>query len=135
VQPTLIIQELQSIKYIKATHPLSSLDSLSYKHDDCHKQVVLIPKSRDDLNRRTPYRGKPDQHATRFPHLVHIWPSTIQISHGPRIATFREVVNSDGQNHCSQEKGLLTQSLARRLIDPQFCTQFLSLRRPLKQWG
>jgi hypothetical protein len=28
------------------------------------------------------------------------------MSHGLRIATFCEVINRDGQSHCSQEKGI-----------------------------
>jgi hypothetical protein len=51
-------------------------------------------------------QGKPDQHATCIPHSVHVWSLTIHISCGQRIATFCEVINSDGQSHCSQEKGL-----------------------------
>jgi hypothetical protein len=101
VQPTLIIQELQTIKLKQQTSiTLIKLDSLSYLCDDCHKQAVLISESRDDLNRCTPCRGKPDQHATCFPHSVHVWPSTIRISRGPRIATFHIAVNIFEQIHC-----------------------------------
>jgi hypothetical protein len=82
--------------------------------------------SRDDSNRCTPRRGKPNQNTTRFPHSVHVWPSTIRISHGPHIATFHEVINNDGQSHCSREKWLLTQSTVRRLTNPRVRTQFLS---------
>jgi hypothetical protein len=35
-------------------------------------------------------QGKPDQHATHIPRSVHVWPSTIRISRGPHISTFRE---------------------------------------------
>jgi hypothetical protein len=88
--------------------------------------VVLISESHDDSNQCIPYRGKLDQHATRFSRSVHVWPATIRISQGPHIATFLEVINSDGQSHCSWEKGLLTQFTAWRLTDLRVCTQFLS---------
>jgi hypothetical protein len=35
----------------------------------------LISESRGDLNRRTPYRGKPDQHATYASHFSPRTPS------------------------------------------------------------
>jgi hypothetical protein len=50
---------------------------LSYLRDDCHKQAILIFESRGDLNRCTPYRGKPDQHATRITRLVHSYVSHV----------------------------------------------------------
>jgi hypothetical protein len=87
---------------------------------------LLISESRGDSNRCTPYRGKPDEHATRFPCSICVWPLTIHISRGPCIATFYEVVNSDGHSHCSWEKGLPTKSTAQWLIDLWVCTQFLS---------
>jgi hypothetical protein len=62
---------------------------------------LLISESHSDLNRCTPYREKPDQYATCFPCSVRVCPSTIHISCGPHIATFHEVVNSDGQSHYS----------------------------------
>jgi hypothetical protein len=71
-------------------------------------------------------QGKPYQHATHIPHSVHVWSQTKCISRDQHIATFREVINSGGQSHCSWEKGLPTQSTARRLIDPWVHTQFLS---------
>jgi hypothetical protein len=87
---------------------------------------LLISESRGDLNRCTPCRRKPDQHATHFSCSVCVWPSTIHISCGPRIATFCEVINIDGQSHYSWEKGPPTQSIAQRLTDSQVYTQFLS---------
>jgi hypothetical protein len=87
---------------------------------------LLIYESYDDSNWCTPCRRKPDQHATRFSRSVHVWSKTIRISRGPHIATFHEVVCSDGQIHCSWEKGLPTQSTAWRLTDLRVCTQFLS---------
>jgi hypothetical protein len=87
---------------------------------------LLISKNRGDSNRYTPCRGKFDQHVTCFPRSVNVWSNTICISHGPHITTFLTVINSDGQSHCSREKGLPTQSTARRLTDPWVHTQFLS---------
>jgi hypothetical protein len=87
---------------------------------------LLISESHGDSNRCTPCRGKPDQFVTCFPCSICVWSKTIRISHGPHIATFCMVVNSNGQSHCSREKGLPTQSIVRRLIDPQVHTQFLS---------
>jgi hypothetical protein len=87
---------------------------------------LLISESRGDSNRCTPCRGKPDQHATRFPHSVRIWSMIIRISRGPHIATFRTVVNRFEQIHCTREEGLPTQSTARWLTDPRVHTQLLS---------
>jgi hypothetical protein len=87
---------------------------------------LLKSKSCGDSNRCTPCRGKPDQHATRFPRSVHIWSKVIRISHGPHIAIFRTVVNRFEQIHCTQEEGLLTQSIAHWLTDPRVHTQLLS---------
>jgi hypothetical protein len=70
--------------------------------------------------------GKPDQHVTCIPRLIRVWSQTIHISHGQRIATFRVVIKRVEQGHYSREKGLPTQSTARRVIDPRVCTQFLS---------
>jgi hypothetical protein len=72
--------------------------------DDCHKQAVLISESRGDSNQCTSWRAKPDQHTTRFPRPVHVWPSTIRILRGSRIAPFCKVIKRVGQSHCSREK-------------------------------
>jgi hypothetical protein len=88
--------------------------------------VILISESYGNSNWCTPCRGKPNQHATRIPCSVRVWSQTIRISCGQCIATFHEVVNSDGQSHRSWEKGLLTQSTARWLINLWVRTQFLS---------
>jgi hypothetical protein len=52
---------------------------------------LLIFESHGDSNRCTPFRGIPDQHITRFPCSARVWPSTIRILHGLRIATLREL--------------------------------------------
>jgi hypothetical protein len=66
-------------------NPSSSV--IIYVITNTNKQL-LISESRDDLNRCTPWRRKPDQHATRFPHSVRVWSTTIRISCGSHIATF-----------------------------------------------
>jgi hypothetical protein len=86
---------------------------------------LLISESRGDSNWCTLYRGKPDQHSTRFPRSVRVWFKTIHISHGPHIASFRTVINRFEQIHCSQEEGLPAQPPAQ-LSDPQVRTQLLS---------
>jgi hypothetical protein len=91
---------------------------------------LLISESRGDLNQYTPYRGKPDQHATHFLRLVCIWSTIIHISRGPHIATFRTVVNRFEQIHCTRAEGLPTQSTAHRLTDPRIHTQLLSHNSP-----
>jgi hypothetical protein len=73
-------------------------------------------ESHGDSNRCTPCRGKFNQHATHFPHSVHVWLSTICISRGLCIATFCVVVNGFEQIHCPREEGLPTQFTARRLL-------------------
>jgi hypothetical protein len=94
---------------------------------------LLISESRDDLNRCTPYMGKPDQHATRFSRSVHVWSTSIRISRGPHIATFHTVVNRFEQIHCTQEEGLPIQSTAHRLTDPRVHTHLLSHNKP-RRW-
>jgi hypothetical protein len=90
------------------------------------KKRLLISESRGDSNRCTPYRGNPDQRATHFPHLVHVWSTTIRNSCGPHIATFQIVVNRFEQIHYTREEGLSTQSTAGRSSDPRARTQLLS---------
>jgi hypothetical protein len=75
------------------TVTLSKLSSLSCYVLIATNKRLLISESHGDSNRCIPCRGKPDQHATRFPHSIHVWPSTICISLGPHIATFRTVIN------------------------------------------
>jgi hypothetical protein len=91
---------------------------------------LLISESHGDSNRCTPYRGKPDQHATRFPRSVRVWSMTIRISCSLHIATFRTVVNRFEQIHYTREEGLLTQSTARWLTDPWVHTHLLSRNNP-----
>jgi hypothetical protein len=94
--------------------------------------VVLISETHGDSNRCTPNMGKPNQHVTRFPHSVYVWPSIICISRGPYIATFRTDPIDLDRSHYSRERGLLTTSPARRLTNPRVPTQFLS---PYNHWS
>jgi hypothetical protein len=87
---------------------------------------LLISESHSDSNQCTPYRGKPDEHATRFPLTVNVWSTTICISHGPHITTFHTVINRFEQIHCTREERLPTQSTARRPSDLWVRTQLLS---------
>jgi hypothetical protein len=66
---------------------------ISYVKTATNKRL-LISESRGDSNRCTPYREKPDQHATRIPRLVHVWSQMIHISHSQCIVTFRKVINN-----------------------------------------
>jgi hypothetical protein len=86
---------------------------------------LLISKSHGDSNRCTPYRGKPDQHTTRFPCSVRVWSRTIRISCGPPISTFCETPIDLNGSHCSWEKGLPSQSTTRRLTDSWVHTQYV----------
>jgi hypothetical protein len=87
---------------------------------------LLISESHGDLNRCTPYRGKPDQHVTHFPRSVRVRSTTIRISRGQHISTFHTIVNRFEQIHCTREEGLPTQSTAHWSSDPRVCTQLLS---------
>jgi hypothetical protein len=79
---------------------------------------LLISESRSNSNRCTPCREKPDQHNTYASHA-----SPRFCGQSPYVATFHETpIDLD----CSWEKGLLTQSTAHRLTDPQVDTQLLS---------
>jgi hypothetical protein len=92
---------------------------------------LLISESHDDSNRCTPCREKPDQHDT-LPMSVHVYLMYTSCERFPYVATFYETPTDLDISHCSREKGLSTQSTARRLTDPQLHTQHLS--RP-SQWS
>jgi hypothetical protein len=87
---------------------------------------LLISESHDDLNRYTPCRGKPDQHDTYFSYASPRTPGLCFLRTVPVRGNLLRVINKVGQSHCSQEKGLPTQSIARRLTDPRVRIQFLS---------
>jgi hypothetical protein len=89
-------------------------------------KCLLISESRGDSNRCIPHRRKSDQHhryachaSPRTPGVSLLWAVSV---HGNLLW----VADRVGQSHCSEEKGLLTQSIARLLADPWVCTQFLS---------
>jgi hypothetical protein len=66
-------------------------------------------------------RSTRHMHLTVSPRMV----QTICISRGQCIAIFCEVINSDGQSHCSTKNGLPTQFTTRWLTNSRVRTQFL----------
>jgi hypothetical protein len=60
-----------------------------------------------------------------LPTPVHVHPSYASYGQFLYVATFHESSIDLYGSHCSWEKGLLTQSIARRLTDPWVHTQFL----------
>jgi hypothetical protein len=87
---------------------------------------LLIFESHDDLNRCTHCRGKPDQHDTYASHPNPCTPGVRFLRAVPIRGNLSRVVNRVGHSHCSQEKGLPTQSTTRQLTDPRVRIQFLS---------
>jgi hypothetical protein len=71
--------------------------------------------------------GENPTNTTRmFPTLVHVRPMYASCERSPYVATFRETPTDLDKSHCSREKGLPTQSTARRLTDSRAHTQLLS---------
>jgi hypothetical protein len=95
--------------------------------------MVFISESRGDSNRCTSCRGKPNQHATRFSLSVRVWPSTIRISRGPRIATFHEVINRVGQSLLPRKSHTTINSRLLGLLGPY--TSMRSVRSILAHGG
>jgi hypothetical protein len=87
---------------------------------------LLIFESRGDSNRCTPCREKPDQHDTYASHASSYMSNVRFLWAVPVRGNISWVINIVGQSHCSWEKVLPTQSIARRLTDPWVHTQFLS---------
>jgi hypothetical protein len=58
-------------------------------------------------------QGKPDQHATCIPRLVHVWSQTIRISCGQCVATFRLVPTRSKQTPTPDEILAITDRLAQ----------------------
>jgi hypothetical protein len=87
---------------------------------------LLISESRGNKNRCTPYRGKPDQHDTYASHASPRMPGLGFLQADPIRGNLSRVTDKVEQSHCSQEKGLLTQSTAHRLTDLWIRRQFLS---------
>jgi hypothetical protein len=61
-----------------------------------------------------------------LPTPVHVRPTYASCGRSPYVATFREAPTDLDRSLCSREKGLPTQSPARRLTDPRVRTQLLS---------
>jgi hypothetical protein len=85
-----------------------------------------ISESRGDSNWCTPYRGKLDQHDTYASHASPCMPGVRFLRAVPVRGNLSWVIDRVGQSHCSREKGLPTQSTARRMTDPWVRIQFLS---------
>jgi hypothetical protein len=60
-----------------------------------------------------------------LPTSVHVRPAYASCGRSPYVATFREAPTDLGRSHGSREKGLPTQSTARRLTDTRVRTQLL----------
>jgi hypothetical protein len=79
---------------------------------------LLISESRGDSNQCTLCREKPDQHDTYASHASPPTPGVRFLRVVPVRGNLSRVIDRVEQGHCSREKGLLTQSPARRLTDP-----------------
>jgi hypothetical protein len=75
---------------------------------------LLISKSRDDLNRCTPCRGKPDQHSTYASHASPHMPGVRFLRAVPVCGNISRAVNRVEQCHYYWEKWLPIQSTPRR---------------------
>jgi hypothetical protein len=95
---------------------------------DTNKRL-LISESCGDSNWCTPCRGKPDQHDTYASHASPRTPGVCFLRAVPVHGNLSWVID---RSHYSREKGLLTQSTARRLTDQWVRTQFLS---QANQWS
>jgi hypothetical protein len=70
-------------------------------------------------------QGKPDNTTRTLPMPVHVCPAYSSCGWSPYVTTFRDTPTDLDRSHCSREKGLPTQSTARRLIDSWVRTQLL----------
>jgi hypothetical protein len=77
---------------------------LSYLRADGHKQVVTHIRESRRFESMYTLQGKPNQYTIRIPRSVCVWSQTIHISHGQRIATFRESPTDLDGSHYSREK-------------------------------
>jgi hypothetical protein len=87
---------------------------------------LLIYESHGDSNRCTPCRGKSDQHDTYASHVNSRMLGVRFLRAAPVRGNLSRVIDRVEQDHCSREKGLMTQSTVHRLINPCVRTQFLS---------
>jgi hypothetical protein len=85
-----------------------------------------ISESHGNSNRCTPYRGKPDQHDTYASHASPRTPGIRFLRVDLILGNLSRVTDRGGQSHCSQQKGLPTQSTAHRLTDLWVHSQFPS---------
>jgi hypothetical protein len=69
---------------------------------------LLISESRDDLNRCTPYRGKPNQHDTHASHTSPYMPRVCFLRAVPVRGNLSRGPNRVRHIHCYQEKVLPT---------------------------
>jgi hypothetical protein len=71
--------------------------------------------------------GENPTNTTRtLPMSVHVHPTYASYRRSPYVAIFHWTPTYLDRSHCSLEKGLPTQSTARRLTDPRVHTQLLS---------
>jgi hypothetical protein len=75
---------------------------------------LFISESHDDLNRCTPYRGKPDQHATYASHTSPHMSDVRFLRVVPIRGNLSRVIDRVEQAHFSREEGLSTQSTMHR---------------------
>jgi hypothetical protein len=87
---------------------------------------LVISDSHSDLNWCTPCREKPDHHDMYAFHTSPHTPDVCFLWAVPIRGNLSRVTDRVGQNHCSWEKGLPTQSTARQLTDLRVHIQFLS---------
>jgi hypothetical protein len=93
---------------------------------------LLISESRCYSNWCTPCREHLINMTSTLPTPVHVRPAYAFSGQSPYMTTFYESSTDLNGSHCSREKGLPTQSTARRLTDPWVRTQFLS---EANQWS
>jgi hypothetical protein len=98
-------------------------------------KLLLISESRGDSNWCTPYREKPDQHATYTSQASPRTPDVCFIQAIPVHGNLSWVIDRVEQTHYFWEKGLPIQSTVRRLTNPQVRTQFLSRANQLSSGG
>jgi hypothetical protein len=77
---------------------------------------LLISESRGDSNRCTPYKGKPDQHATYASNVSPRTPDVRFLQAVPVHGNLSWVIDRVEQTHCSREEGLTIQSTAHRWL-------------------
>jgi hypothetical protein len=99
---------------------------LSYLREGCHKQVVTHIRESRRFESMYIMQGKPDQHDTYVSHNNPRTPGVRSLRAVPIRDNLPRATDNVGRSHCSREKGLPTQSPARRLTDPRVRTQFLS---------